>query len=84
MGRKHLATFSTMNDLAILYRKQLLYNEVENLLIEAFEGRRPKLKDNHPHTIEWMNKLITLYEALKKPEKAEEWRAKMPPTEALV
>jgi len=30
-----------------------------------------------------MNNLINLYEAWSKPEKAEEWRAKLPQTEAV-
>jgi len=32
--------------------------------------------------METLNQLITLYEAWNKPEKAEEWRAKQPQTEA--
>jgi len=53
------------------------------LLIEAIEGRRLKLGDTHPHTIESLNNLIELYEAWKKPDKAEEWRAKLSQKEAV-
>jgi len=42
-----------------------------------------KLGDTHPHTIESLNNLIDLYEAWGKPEKAKEWRAKLPQTEAV-
>ena len=42
-----------------------------------------KLGDNHPHTLESLKNLIDLYEAWGKPEKAEEWRAKLPQTEAV-
>ena len=52
-------------------------SQAEPLLFEAFEGRRLKLGDTHPHTIQSLNNLIDLYEAWNKPEKAEEWRAKM-------
>jgi hypothetical protein len=57
--------------------------EAESLLLEAVEGRRLKLGDNHPHTLEsWLN-LIELYEAWNKSEKAKEWRAKLPQTKAV-
>ena len=55
----------------------LLDEEAEKLLLEAVEGRRLKLGDNHPHTLESINNLIVLYEAWGKPEKAKEWRAKL-------
>ena len=47
------------------------------------EGRRLKLGDTHPHTIESMNNLIALYKAWDKPEKAKVWRVKLPKTEAV-
>ena len=45
---------------------------------------RLKLGDTHPHTLESMNSLIDLYEAWNKPEKAEQWRAKLSKTEAMI
>ena len=45
-------------------------------LLEAVEGRRLKLGDEHPHTLESWKNLIELYETSDKPEKAEEWRGK--------
>ena len=53
------------------------------LIREALEGRRLKLGDTHPHTLESWNNLIELYEAWGKPEKAKEWREKLPKTEAV-
>ena len=46
------------------------------------KGRRLTLGDKHPHTIESPNNLIALCEAWNKPEKAKEWRAKLPQAEA--
>ncbi len=46
-------------------------------------GRRLKLGDTHPHTLESWHNLIDLYEAWVKTEKTEEWRAKLPQTEAV-
>ena len=39
--------------------------------------------EDHPHMRESMKDLIDLYEAWGKPEKAKEWRAKLPQTEAV-
>ncbi|MBL7188357.1 MAG: hypothetical protein ISS70_18685 [Phycisphaerae bacterium] len=50
---------------------------------QAVDGLRLKLGDTHPHTRESLNNLINLYEAWKKPKKAEEWRAKLPQIEAV-
>jgi hypothetical protein len=49
----------------------------------VIEGRRLKLVDTHPHTIESLDNLIDLYEAWNKPEKANEWREKLARTEAI-
>lgn len=69
-----------MHELAVLYKEQGNYDQAEPLLLEALEGRRIKLGDTHPHTLESWNNLITLYEAWDKPEKANQWRAKLPQT----
>jgi len=60
----------------LLRKKQVHYEKAEPLLNEAVEGRRLKLGDTHPHTIESWNHLINLYEAWNKPGKAEERRSK--------
>jgi hypothetical protein len=65
------------HELAVLYKGQAQYEKAESLLIEAVEGRRLKLGDNHPHTQQSMNNLIDLYEAWNKPEEAEKWRAEV-------
>jgi hypothetical protein len=67
-----------MSNLAVLYKEQTRYDEAEPLLLEAVEGRRLKLSDEHPDTVESWNNLIGLYETWGKPEKANEWRAQLP------
>ncbi len=52
-------------------------------MLRAVWGRRLTLGDKHPDTLESWNSLIGLYEAWGKPKKAEEWRAKLPRTEAV-
>jgi hypothetical protein len=64
--------------LAILYKEQEHYEETEELFLEAVEGRRLTLGDTHPHTLQSWNHLIDLYDAWNKPEKAKEWRVKLP------
>jgi len=59
------------------YKEQGRYQDTEELLLEAVKGRRLKLGDTHPHTFESWHNLIELYEAWGKPEKADEWRAKL-------
>ena len=76
----HPDTLETKNDLGVLYKEQARYDYAELLFREALEGRRLKLGDTHLHTKESLNNLIELYEAWGKPEKAEEWRAKLPQT----
>ena len=72
-----------MNNLAVVYKEQTQYEKTEPLLLKALKGRRLKLGNTHPHTIESINNLIDLYEAWNKPEEAEKWRAKLPKTEAV-
>jgi hypothetical protein len=68
----------TMNDLAGLYKRQSDYDKAEPLLVEAVNGRRRRLGDTHPHTIESLDNLIDLYNAWGKTEEANQWRAKLP------
>jgi serine/threonine protein kinase len=83
LGDDHVDTLASSNSLAVLYTKQERYDDAERLLIEAIESRRFKLGDTHPHTIESINNLIELYEVWNKPEKAQEWRAKLTQIEAM-
>ena len=83
LGKDHLWTLAWNHSLGVFLQEYHRYDEAEPLFIQAFEGRRPKLGDAHPHTVESMNNLIALYEAWSKPEKANEWRAKLPQTEAV-
>jgi tetratricopeptide (TPR) repeat protein len=78
LGFDNPETLETKNDLAMLYKEQGRYEVAEKYLLEAVKGRRLKLGDNHPNTIESIKSLIALYEAWNKPEKAEQWRAKLP------
>lgn len=79
LGDDHYMTLFSLNGLAQTYTHIGDYDKAEPLLLEAVEGRRLKLGDTHPGTLESWQNLIELYEAWNKSEKAEEWRAKLPP-----
>ena len=59
------------------YKEQGRYNVSESPLMEAIKGRRLKLGDTHPYTLESINNLIALYEAWNKPEEAEKWQVEL-------
>ncbi|MFC1791998.1 tetratricopeptide repeat protein [Planctomycetota bacterium] len=71
---------SGLTESIVLDRLQNRHDDTETWLLTVLKGRRIKLGDTHPHTLESFNNLIELYEASSKPEKAEEWRAKLPQT----
>jgi serine/threonine protein kinase/Tfp pilus assembly protein PilF len=70
-------TLFSIRNLATLYHKQGRYDKAEPLLIEFLENSQRVLSKGHPDTAAAMNELIKLYEAWEKPEKAQEWRAKL-------
>ena len=70
-------------DLAGYYVEQARYEDSERLLKETLKGRKTKLGPDHPHTIESVKQLATLYESWPKPEEAEKWRANLPETKAV-
>ena len=51
---------------------------MDPLLVKVAEANRHRLGEEHRYTLESINELIELYEAWGKPEKAKEWRAKLP------
>jgi hypothetical protein len=57
--------------------------EKNHCCAKAGKGRRLKLGDTHPGTLESWNNLIDPYEAWNKPEKVEEWQAKLPQTKTV-
>ena len=64
------------NILGVLYIKQGDYDQAEPLLLKAVEGRRHRLGDTHPHSLQSWDHLIGLYEAWGKQEEANKWRTK--------
>ena len=59
------------------------HNQAETMVLGAFADCACELGPEHPHTLDSLKNLIDLYEAWGKPEKAEEWRAKLPQKKAV-
>jgi tetratricopeptide (TPR) repeat protein len=68
----------SMYNLALLHHRQGDYDKAEPLLLEHLEISQRVLSEGHPDTTAAMNKIIKLYEDWGKPQKAEEWRSKLP------
>jgi len=64
--------------LARNYLKQGRYDKAAPLLHEVVESQILRFGETDRYTQKSITDLITLYEAWNKPEKANEWRAKMP------
>jgi non-specific serine/threonine protein kinase/serine/threonine-protein kinase len=84
LGEEHFRTRYVRSDLASLYREMERYSDAEPLLVEAERVARRKFGSNHEITNTSVNNLILLYKAWNKPEKAEQWRTKLPQTEAVM
>ena len=65
-------------NLALVHHRQGHYDKAEPLLVEVVELSEGVLVEGHPDTVSAMNELIKLYEAWGKPQKAQQWRSKLP------
>jgi tetratricopeptide (TPR) repeat protein len=80
-------TFNTKSLLGGSLLGQKKYGEAEPLLLAGYEGMRQREGtippiDRKVRLAEAIERLVQLYEAWGQPEKAGEWRAKLPPTAA--
>jgi tetratricopeptide (TPR) repeat protein len=72
-----------IRSLAWAIYRQGQYADAERLLIKALEFSRRVFGEEHPETRACLEHFVRLYEAWGKPQKAEEWRSKLPQTEAV-
>ncbi|MCH8241373.1 MAG: serine/threonine protein kinase [Planctomycetes bacterium] len=77
-GDGHVNLVTSLENLSLLLRKKGDYAEAESLLLEVWKIRQRVQGANHPDTLKTMNAVIEFYEAWGKPEKAEDYRARMP------
>ena len=83
LGKEHPIALTYTNAIGILHREQEDDKKAEPLMLGAHNGRQIKLGPEHPHTIESLKQLVTPYEAWNRPGEAAQWRAKLPPNEAI-
>jgi serine/threonine protein kinase/tetratricopeptide (TPR) repeat protein len=68
--------------LASLHHRKGDYDKAEPLLLELLQISQRVLVEGHRDTVAAMNELIKLYEDWGKPQKAQQWRSKLPPKKA--
>ncbi len=76
-GPEHERAIRNVMYLGWVYSKQQRYNEAEKFLLDAFELSYRVLGPLDKSTTESIGKIVELYEAWGKPEKAEQWRAEL-------
>jgi tetratricopeptide (TPR) repeat protein len=75
-------TFNTKSMLGGSLTGQKKYDEAEPLLLAGYEGMKQRAGTYRPRLTEAIERLVQLYDAWGQPEKAAEWRAKLPPAAA--
>jgi len=74
----HPDTVWSLQRLGGMYVRQGRYDEAEAILLKTYESFVNGLGRQHERTKDTITSFVALYEAWKKPEKAAEWRAKLP------
>ena len=72
LGAGHAYTLWAMNNLAIVYHEQGLYDRAEALYIQAIEGQRQVLGDEHRGTLTSMHSLAHVYRLQGRYDEAEQ------------
>ena len=78
MAGRMLITGKTIRKYGACLTGQQRHAEAETALLEAHEILTSGLGADHSETLKVTPNLVDLYEAWGKPEKAAEWRAKLP------
>jgi len=76
----HWLTANIVSQLGECFTAQKRYIEAEPLLMEGYNGLKTSLGESHPRTAEASQRLVSLYEAWKKPEMVARFRASVPKT----
>ena len=78
LGYNHDLTVRTELKLAMMYQKLNRYAEAEPLLLAVWRADAKTFGSEHATTRERIIGLVSLYDSWHKPDKAAEWRAKLP------
>ena len=78
VGEAHPETLTDMHNLATIVDRLKHYEDAEGLYLRTIQGKEKVLGPTHPSTYRSMQRLSEMYERWGKPQKAAEWRAKLP------
>ncbi len=78
VGDDHPETLTDMHNLATIVDAFKRYDDAEAIYLKTIEGKIKVYPDGHPSTGRTMQRLISMYERWGKPQKAAEWRARLP------
>ena len=82
LGENHPELANTRFTLARMYLQQRRYAESERLALAAYEPMLRSVGAEHERTVRIERLLENLYDQWGKPDKAAEWRAKLPKDES--
>ena len=80
LPKGHWSTANVTSMLGECFAAQGRYTQAEPLLKQGYQEISDALGEKHPRTIEAIQRLISLYETLKRPVLVERYRALMPAT----
>jgi non-specific serine/threonine protein kinase/serine/threonine-protein kinase len=78
VGEEHPETLTDMHNLATIYDRSKRYDDAERIYLRTIQGKAKVLGPTHPSTNRTMQRLAEMYERWGKPDKAAEWRARLP------
>ncbi len=78
LGESHPTTCKSLSALAFMYVRMKRYDDAERAALAAYQGYSRSMGPEHEFTTGMISQLEKLYAAWDKPEKAAEWRARLP------
>ena len=78
VGEDHPETLTDMHNLATIVDAFKRYDDAEAIYLKAIQGKSKVYPPGHPSTNRSMQRLVSMYERWGKPQKAAEWRARLP------
>jgi eukaryotic-like serine/threonine-protein kinase len=78
VGEDHPETLTDMHNLATIVDAFKRYDDAEAIYLKTIQGKFKVYPPGHPSTSRSMQRLVSMYERWGKPQKAAEWRARLP------
>ena len=78
VGEEHPDTLTDIHNLATILDRSKRYDDAERMYLRTIQGKAKVLGPTHPSTNRSMLRLAEMYERWGRPQKAAEWKAKLP------